>query len=194
MTTQEDVEKARIRSAKIQKTREGLQKSSHWSQYFKNLQFEKERIAELKVQEYMRQRLERDKQLELERRLAKEEREKEYDKILQRQQKLLESKTERNELEYRRQREEVEREFRRREKEAAIKKREMADDIAKARNVQLEEVVSHNIYLLVMEICDFRLKYGIILFNGIFRFECFYAKVLHQRSEKFSLVFKILSF
>ncbi|KAL7038093.1 hypothetical protein ACKWTF_009451 [Chironomus riparius] len=136
----EDVEKARIRSAKIQKTREGLQKSSHWSQYFKNLQFEKERIAELKVQEYMRQRLERDKQLELERRLAKEEREKEYDKILQRQQKLLESKTERNELEYRRQREEVEREFRRREKEAAIKKREMADDIAKARNVQLEEV------------------------------------------------------
>ena len=65
MTTQEDEEKARIRSAKIQKTREGLQKSSHWSQYFKNLAFEKERIAELKIQEYMRQRLERDKQLEL---------------------------------------------------------------------------------------------------------------------------------
>lgn len=152
MTTQEDAEKARIRSAKIQKTREGLQKSSHWSQYFKNLAFEKERIAELKIQEYMRQRLERDKQLELERRLAKEEREKEYDKILQRQQKLLESKTERNELEYRRQREEVERAFRRREKEAAIKKREMAEDIAKARSVQLEEVVSHNIYLLGLDI------------------------------------------
>lgn len=101
-----------------------------------------ERIAELKVQEYMRQKLEREKRLALERRLAKEEKEKEYDRILQRQQKLMESKTERNELEYRRQREEVEREFRRREKEAAIKKREMADDIAKARNVQLEEVVS----------------------------------------------------
>ena len=101
-----------------------------------------ERIAELKVQEYMRQKLEREKRLVLERRLAKEEKEKEYDRILQRQQKLMESKTERNELEYRRQREEVEREFRRREKEAAIKKREMADEIAKARNVQLEEVVS----------------------------------------------------
>lgn len=101
-----------------------------------------ERIAELKVQEYMRQKLEREKRLALEKRLAKEEKEKEYDRILQRQQKLMESKTERNELEYRRAREEVERDFRRREKEAAIKKREMADQIAKARSVQLEEVVS----------------------------------------------------
>lgn len=99
-------------------------------------------MAELKTQEYLRQKLEREKRLALERRLAKEEKDKEYDRILQRQQKLMESKTERNELEYRRQREEVEREFRRREKEAAVKKREMADDIAKARNVQLEEVVS----------------------------------------------------
>lgn len=90
----------------------------------------------------MRQKLEREKRLAIERRLAHEEKEKEYVRILQRQQKLLESKTERNELEYRRQREEVEREFRRREKEGAIKKREMAEDVAKARNVQLEEVVS----------------------------------------------------
>jgi hypothetical protein len=99
-------------------------------------------MDELKVQEYMRQKLEREKQLQLERRIAKDEREKEYDKILQRQKQLLESQTERNELEYRRQREEVEREFRRREKEAAIKKIKMADEIAKARSVQLEEVVS----------------------------------------------------
>lgn len=96
----------------------------------------------MKVQEYMRQKLEKEKRLALERRLAKDEKEKEYERVLQRQQKLMESKTERNELEYRRQREEVEREFRRREKEAAIKKREKADEIAKARNVQLEEVVS----------------------------------------------------
>lgn len=90
----------------------------------------------------MRQKLEREKQRKLEKQLAKEEKDKEYVKILRRQQKLLESQTERNELEYRRQREEVEREFRRREKEAAIKKREMAEEIAKARSVQLEEVVS----------------------------------------------------
>lgn len=90
----------------------------------------------------MCQKLEREKRLALERRLAKEEKDKEYDRILLRQEKLMESKTERNELEYRRQREEVEREFRRREKEAAIKKRVIADGIAKARSVQLEEVVS----------------------------------------------------
>lgn len=90
----------------------------------------------------MRQKLEKEKQAQIEKRLAKEEKDKEYVKILQRQQKLMESQTERNELEYRRQREEVEREFRRREKEAAIRKRGMAEEIAKARSVQLEEVVS----------------------------------------------------
>lgn len=90
----------------------------------------------------MRQKFEREKTLALEKRQAKDEKEKEYDRILQRQQKLMESKTERNELEYRRAREEVERDFRKREKEAAIKKREMADQVAKARNVQLQEVVS----------------------------------------------------
>lgn len=86
--------------------------------------------------------------------MAKDEKEKEYDRILQRQQKLMESKTERNELEYRRQREEVERKFRRREKEAAIKKREIADDIAKARNVQLEEVVSSFWWQSIEHNCD----------------------------------------
>lgn len=45
------------------------------------------------------------------------------------------------------QREEVEREFRRREREAAIRKREMADEISKARRVQLEEVVSLELLL-----------------------------------------------
>ncbi len=136
--------------SKIQKTREALQKSSQYSKHYKDLAFEKERIAELKVQEYMRQKLEREKQLKLEKRLAKEEKEKEYVKILQRQQKLLESQTERNDLEYRRQREEVERNFRRREKEAAIKKREMAEEIARARHLQLEEVVSHENFALLI--------------------------------------------
>jgi hypothetical protein len=37
---QEEKKKIRIRNEKIQMIREGLQKSSHWSQYFKNLEFE----------------------------------------------------------------------------------------------------------------------------------------------------------
>lgn len=101
-----------------------------------------EKIAELKVQEYMRQKLEREKQIALEKKLAREEKEKEYDRILQLQQKLAESSIERSELEYRRQREEVDREFRRREKEAAKKKLKIMEEIARARQIQLEEVVS----------------------------------------------------
>lgn len=37
---QEEKEKIRIRNEKTQMIRDGLQKSSHWSQYFKNLEFE----------------------------------------------------------------------------------------------------------------------------------------------------------
>lgn len=134
-------EKNRQRVEKTKKMRKGLQESSKWVEIFKNKEFEKERIAELKIQEYMRQKQEREKQLALEKRLAKENKEKEYQKILEKQEKLQESMTEKNELEYRRQRERVEREFRKREKEAAIKKREMENSIFKARAVQLEEVV-----------------------------------------------------
>lgn len=137
----DEAEKIRQRMDKLKKTRKELQESSKWVEIFKNKEFEKERIAELKIQEYMRQKQEREKQLAFEKQMAKEDKEKEYQKILQKQQKLLESMTEKNELEYRRQREQVEREFRKKEKQAAIKKREMENSIFKARATQLDEVV-----------------------------------------------------
>lgn len=37
---QDEKEKVRIKSEKTQAIREGLQKSSYWSQFFKNLEFE----------------------------------------------------------------------------------------------------------------------------------------------------------
>ncbi|CAO1404069.1 unnamed protein product [Diamesa tonsa] len=152
----EEQEKTKIRVEKTRKIRHELQKSSQWSSYFKNLEFEEERIAELKIQEYMRQKLEREKQLALEKQLAKEEKEKEYERIIFRQQKLMESKTEKNELEYRRQREQVEREFRKREKEAAIKKREMGIAVSKARAVQLEEVKRQRAIQIQRDEADFK--------------------------------------
>ncbi|CAO1403379.1 unnamed protein product [Diamesa serratosioi] len=152
----EEQEKTQIRVEKTKKIRLELQKSSQWSSYFKNLEFEEERIAELKIQEYMRQKLEREKQLALEKQLAKEEKEKEYERIILRQQKLMESKTEKNELEYRRQREQVEREFRKREKEAAIKKREMGIAVSEARAVQLEEVKRQRAIQIQRDEADFK--------------------------------------
>lgn len=112
--------KTQLRQAKTLKIRQELQQSSEWSTYFKNLEFKKERIAELKIQEYMRQKHEREKQQALERRLAKEAKDKEFDLLLLRQQKLLDTKAEKHEMEYRRQQERVEREFRRKEKEGIL--------------------------------------------------------------------------
>ena len=48
----EEQEKTQIRVEKTRKIRNELQKSSQWSSYFKNLEFEEERIAELVIDFY----------------------------------------------------------------------------------------------------------------------------------------------
>lgn len=48
----EEQEKTKIRVEKTRKIRHELQKSSQWSSYFKNLEFEEERIAELVIYFY----------------------------------------------------------------------------------------------------------------------------------------------
>ena len=48
---QEEQEKSKVRNEKIRKIREGLQKSSLWSQYFKNLEFEEGNFRGVSVKE-----------------------------------------------------------------------------------------------------------------------------------------------
>lgn len=90
------------------------------------------------MQEYIRQRNERTARLEFEKRVATEAKEREQDRMLKIQQKLLNTKSAKNDMDSRRGQEHVEREFRRREKEAAIRKRELEQQIAIARAAQLE--------------------------------------------------------
>ncbi|KAL1373793.1 hypothetical protein pipiens_018448 [Culex pipiens pipiens] len=131
-------EKAKI--DRVNQIREDLKKAYELSAYYKQLDYEEQRIAELKVQEYIRQRNERQAKLELEKKMAAEMREREQDRMLKIQQKLLTTKSAKNDMDLRRGQEHVEREFRRREKEIAIKKRQLEQQIAVARAEQLEAV------------------------------------------------------
>ncbi|XP_058448068.1 cilia- and flagella-associated protein 45 [Malaya genurostris] len=120
--------------------REDLKKAYELSAYYKQLEFEEQRIAELKVQEYTRQRNERIAKLEFEKKIATEVKEREHDRMLKIQQKLLNTKSVKNDMDLRRDQEHIERQFRSREKEAARKKRALEQQIAAARAAQLEAV------------------------------------------------------
>lgn len=89
----------------------------------------------------MKQKREREDRVSLEKRLAKEAKQRLQDKLFQTQAKTLESKSERDEMDLRRAQEKAEREFRDRERAAAKKKRDMEHQMAIARERQLEELV-----------------------------------------------------
>ncbi|XP_065082511.1 cilia- and flagella-associated protein 45-like [Ochlerotatus camptorhynchus] len=125
---------------RINVVRKDLKKAYELSAYYKQLEFEEQRIAELKVQEYTRLRNERKAKVEFEKKIAAEAKEREQDRMLKIQQKLFITKSAKNDMDLRRGQEHVEREFRRREKEAVIRKRELEQQIAVARAAQLEAV------------------------------------------------------
>lgn len=137
----DEKEKALIQYERKKKIQSELQQAKELSSYFKNLEFEEERRDELKVSEYMRQKREREAQKLLEQKIAKEARDRDHERLLQMQQKILDTKSHREAIVLRRGQEQVEREYRKKEREAAIKKRETEREIAKARAVQLEETV-----------------------------------------------------
>lgn len=142
------MEKEKERKEKIKKIKQDLQKANELSEYFKKLEFEEQRIADLKVQEYMKQKNERDKRLALEKRIENEKKERERERLLRLQTKLLETKSAQSEMNMRREQEEKEREFRRREKEAVLKKQKTMKELEQARSVQLEELVILKIFYL----------------------------------------------
>lgn len=134
------MEREKERKEKTAKIRNELQKANELSEFFKRLQFEEQRIADLKVQEYMKQRQERHKQLLHKKKIAKEQQERERERLLQLQQRLIETKSAQTDMSMRREQEEKEREFRKKEKDAALKRRENEKALVEARSAQLEEV------------------------------------------------------
>lgn len=98
-------------------------------------------MAEMRIQEHMKIRKKREEQLELEKRLAREQKERDHDRLLKQQQKVIDTKNEKFEIMVRREQERKEREYRQKEKDAVIKKIELQRTILDARRVQQDELV-----------------------------------------------------
>lgn len=156
----DDAQKKRAIHERKKKIQADLQQAKELSSYFKELEFEEQRQAELKIAEYMRQKREREAQKQEEARIAKEAKDRDHERLLQIQQKMIDTKSAREvgvtfkfvkelgkiknclqAIVLRRGQEQVEREYRRKEREAAIKKKDIEREIAKARAIQLEETV-----------------------------------------------------
>lgn len=125
---------------KIQRVRRDMQQANQLSDFFKGLVFEEERIAEMKAQEHMRKRRERDAELEKERRLLREQKQREADRMLVLQTKFQQTIQQQEEMKLRLIREEKDRQYRQREKEAALKKKQMDQKLLTAREAQLVEM------------------------------------------------------
>lgn len=132
--------KERDRKEQKLRVRTELQKSNELSEFFKGLVFEEQRIADMKAQEFMRIKQEREQQLARDKKLAAELKQREADRLLVLQTKMLNTKDEQEEMNMRRNQEEKEREFRRKEKEAVMKKKKADQELEVTRRAQLEEI------------------------------------------------------
>lgn len=152
----DDEKRERQRRQQMVHVRTELQKSNQLSEFFKSLAFEEQRIADMKAQEYMRNKQERDKQLQHEKRLAKEQKQREADRLLAHQTRLLDMKNEQDDMELRRNQEEKERAYRRLEKEAALKKKKQERELEEARLMQLEEMKRTRAIQIAKDEADFQ--------------------------------------
>lgn len=156
------IEKERDRKQQMIKVRSDLQKSNEMNEFFKSLAFEEQRIAEMKAAEFMRQKQLQERELATERRLAREKKQREADRLLVLQTKRLETKSEQDEMTMRRMQEEKERDFRKKEYEAAMMKKKRMKELEVARINQLEELKRQRAMNMVREEVDFQSTVGLL--------------------------------
>lgn len=125
-----------------EKLKKDLQEAYEINQKIKNLDFEKERLSELKIQEFLRQKKIREEAMEAERRLKNDQRETKMLRMCQEQMQTRNSQDEKYEKWFQREAERKEREFRQKELEAAKRRRAFEAAILADREYQQREKVS----------------------------------------------------
>ncbi|XP_055903008.1 cilia- and flagella-associated protein 45-like [Eupeodes corollae] len=131
--------RARLIKERREQLRLELNRICEMSNVFKKMLFEQEREAEMRIHAYMKAKEKRERTLAIEKKLAKQAFERKQQLLFDLQQKILESKSKREEMALTRQQENIEREYRRKEKEAAIRKKELEKTLHEARLAQLQD-------------------------------------------------------
>lgn len=154
--TMDMIEQEKERKLERLRVRNELQKANELNDFFKSLAFEEQRIAEMKAAEFLRQKQAAERQRAADARLIKEQKQREADRMLVLQKKMLDNKGEQDEMSMRRAQEEKEREFRRKQKEAAQLKLQRAEEMERARVAQMDEIKKQRALNIVREEIDFR--------------------------------------
>lgn len=94
----EEADKVKALKLKQNKAREEFMKAKEEAERLKNLQEEEQRIADLRIQEFMRKKAEREEAREREEQLAKEAKEKEIAKLRAQQERAADRQAEMDEL------------------------------------------------------------------------------------------------
>lgn len=117
-----------------------LQETIEMAEYFRKIAEEEKREAEMKAQEFQRQRADREKQMVVDKRLQREQRQREIDRILLQQTRKLQTAERAETMAMRRIQEEKEREFREKAKASASKRISIQNHLLEARGLQIEEM------------------------------------------------------
>ncbi|KAH8261145.1 hypothetical protein KR044_003928 [Drosophila immigrans] len=120
--------------------REELQRIRDMSAVFKTMLCEQERLAELRVAAYMREKQAKERQLKDTQKLFKKEFERRQQRIYTIAAEAQQTRETNEELKYLKERNRVEREYRQREKEAALAKRLAERDLLESRAQQAQEM------------------------------------------------------
>lgn len=120
--------------------REELQRIREMSNVFKNMLLQQERLAELRVAAYMREKQEKERQLKDLEQQVKKQFERRQQRIFSIAAEARVTRETNEELKYLKERNRVEREYRQREKQAAVAKREAERDLLESRARQAQEM------------------------------------------------------
>ncbi|BFF96851.1 cilia- and flagella-associated protein 45 [Drosophila madeirensis] len=167
-----------------QRFREELQRIRDMSNVFKTMLMEQERLADLRVMAYMREKQEKERQLKELKRLAKKEFERRQQRIFTVAAEAMETRHTNEELKYLKERDRVEREYRQREKDAAMAKREAERDLLESRAQQAQEMK----HRLALEIAHAEEEFNKVMYR--MREEEEKQKGLDQQRDSQRLVYR----
>ncbi|KAJ8963484.1 hypothetical protein NQ318_018967, partial [Aromia moschata] len=136
----EEEQKQREKAEQQLKMREEFKKSNAEAEHYKNVKLEEQRISDMRIQQFMKEKAEREEARERELALAAAAKEKEIARLRAAQEKSADYQAAMDEMNALRTQEEKEREWREKEKAEAKKKKELLDDLRTARAKQIDDI------------------------------------------------------
>ncbi|RZC35120.1 Trichoplein domain containing protein [Asbolus verrucosus] len=152
----EEQEKLKEKKEMQQKIRDELKKANTELERYKLIQKEEQRIADLRIQKFMQQKLEREMEREQELALARAAKEQEIIRMRNMQQRTLDLRAAMDEMNALRIQEEVEKQWRDKEIAAAKAKKEQQEMLKTEREKQIEDLKKAAAITLARDEDDFR--------------------------------------